>query len=121
MSGRGTKSAGGRRGDRTASSDRATGRTGAVRRCRLRWDRRPPPEPSFLTLGRLLAQPLAVELPGPAAGDSAPGHGAHGALHPDRRVEMDDPDADDDDGGRGVHHGGNALLLDREDIAELRF
>src|SRR6185295_19699866 len=104
---------------RTVSPDRAAGRRGAVRRCRYRWVRRPPLSASFVTLGRLLAQPLAMVLPGPAAGDRAARHGADAAFHPDRGVEMDDPDADDDHGGGRVHDRGNPLRLDGEDVAEL--
>src|SRR5882672_2179036 len=119
MNGRSTASEGGRRAARTASLDRAAGQRGAVRRRRYRWVRRPPLSASFVTLGRLLAQPLAMMLPGPAAGDGTAGHGAHGAFHPDRGVQMDDPDADDDHRRRRVDHRGNSLLLDREIVAEL--
>src|SRR5882724_1035943 len=119
MNGRSTASEGGRRAARTASLDRAAGRRGAVRRCRYRWVRRPPLSASFVTLGRLLAQPLAMVLPGPAAGDRAAGHGGHSAFNPDRGIEMDDPDADNDHRGRRVHDCGNPLLLDGEDVAEL--
>ena len=33
---------------------------------------------------------------GPGAGDRAVPHGADGALDPDGRVDVDDPDADDE-------------------------
>src|SRR5262245_53454929 len=109
-----------RRADGTLSSDLAGGRRAAARRCRYRWDRRPFPWASFVALCRLLAEPLAMELPGPAAGDRTAGHGADGALHPDSGIEVDDPDTDDDHGGNGVSDGRDALLLDGEGIAELR-
>ena len=49
----------------------------------------------FALAGDQFPQPFAVMPPGPAAGDPAAGHGADRAAHPDRRVDVHDPDADD--------------------------
>ena len=50
----------------------------------------------FLDLAfvHFLAQPLAVVPPAPAAGHRAARHGADRATHPDRRIDVDDPDGD---------------------------
>ena len=64
--------------------------------------------------GDQFPQPLAVMPPRPAAGHLTARHGADRAAHPDRRVDMDDPDADDDDRRARVDQDRDALLLDGE-------
>ena len=66
-----------------------------------------------LALFHFLAEPLAVMAPAPAAGHRAASHGADGATHPDRRIDVDNPDCDGENGRDGVDQGSPALLLDR--------
>src|SRR5690606_37640843 len=65
-----------------------------------------------------LSQPLPMVPPAPAAGHRAASHGADGATHPDRRIDVDDPDRDGEDSCDGVDQGSPALLLDRRLEAE---
>src|SRR5215211_2607039 len=52
-------------------------------------------------------------LPAPAAGDRAPGHGAQGALDPDRGIDMNDPDQDGADRAQRMDDRRQPLLVDR--------
>src|SRR5262245_2373254 len=69
--------------------------------------------PLDLALINFLAQPLTVMPEAPAAGHSAPRHGANRAPHPDRGIDMNDPDGDRQDRRRSMDNGRPALLLDR--------
>ena len=115
-----------RRGDRTAAwlgaetldFDQAGVRAADLPLCRYRSVWRCVQQCSSRLFGDLLAQPLAVVLPCPAAGHRASGHCPHRTLDPDRRVTMDDPQPERDDRCCGVDDGCDPFLLDREMLAE---
>src|SRR6516225_9653480 len=57
--------------------------------------------------------------PGPAAGHLAAGHSPNRTAHPDRRIEMHDPHANDGHGGAGVNEDGPSLLRDAGERIEI--
>ena len=58
-------------------------------------------------------------LPGPASGHRAAGHGAQGALDPDRGIDVHNPDQDGGDGAQRVRDRRKPLLVDREIVREV--
>src|SRR5262245_13289158 len=69
--------------------------------------------PLDLALVNFLAQPLTVMPEAPAAGHSAPRHGADRATHPNCRIDMNNPDGNRQNRRRSMDNGRPALLLDR--------
>src|ERR1700730_8098401 len=61
-----------------------------------------------------LAVPGPMMLPRPALCHGAPKHGVQRALHPDRRVNVQQDGANQPERAHGVHHGGEANHADRE-------
>src|SRR6185295_17741020 len=57
--------------------------------------------------------------PGPAAGYLAAGHGSNRTAHPDRRIEMHNPHANDGHGGGGVNQDRPSLLHDAGEWIEI--
>src|SRR5689334_21421963 len=79
---------------------------------RPRLGRDPPRYRPVLLPGNEFLQPLTMMSPGPTAAHAAAGHGRDRTANPDRRIDVDDPDANDTDCRARMDQHGDPLLSD---------
>src|SRR5690554_6063373 len=74
-----------------------------------------------LAVGRKGSKPLAMMTPCPSAADLAACHGTDRTLNPEGCIDVDDPHADDRDGGQRMDKNSNTALRDCHHLREVFF